>query len=102
MQRYNEQKSNKELKMSENLTYILGLGNLGTPELILILIVALLLFGRRLPEVARNLGRSLNEFKKGLNEAKDEKDKVEKDIKSIDDDASGDVHKTSGDHNHLN
>jgi TatA/E family protein of Tat protein translocase len=34
-------------------------------------IVALLLFGNRLPEVARSLGRALNEFKRGLKEVGD-------------------------------
>lgn len=57
-------KSNKELKMSENLTYILGFGNLGTPELILILVVAVLLFGRRLPEVAQILAAALTNSKR--------------------------------------
>ena len=34
--------------------------------------VALLLFGNRLPDVARSMGRSVNEFKKGLKEAKED------------------------------
>lgn len=48
--------------------------NLGMPELIIILVVILLLFGaRKLPDLARSLGRSINEFKKGRDEgAKDE------------------------------
>ncbi|MBI2194871.1 MAG: twin-arginine translocase TatA/TatE family subunit [Planctomycetes bacterium] len=48
------------------------LGNIGLPELLIILVVALLLFGARLPDVARSLGRSVNEFKKGLRETEDE------------------------------
>jgi sec-independent protein translocase protein TatA len=52
---------------------ILGLfGSLGTSEAILIGIVALLLFGNRLPEVMRSLGRGVVEFKKGLRDTQDE------------------------------
>jgi sec-independent protein translocase protein TatA len=45
--------------------------NLGPFEVIVILLVALLLFGRRLPEVARSLGQGLVEFRKGLREEPD-------------------------------
>ncbi len=48
---------------------ILAVFNIGPTEGLLILVVIILLFGaKRLPELARSLGRSLNEFKKGKDE----------------------------------
>jgi sec-independent protein translocase protein TatA len=52
-------------------------------EWLVILIVALLIFGRRLPEIARSMGKSLTEFKKGINEAKDSTDELANDVKNI-------------------
>ena len=46
--------------------------NIGPWEIIIILVVALLLLGRRLPEVGRSLGRGIVEFKKGLRGVEDE------------------------------
>jgi sec-independent protein translocase protein TatA len=50
--------------------------NLGTPELLIILVVVLLIFGgtfaSRLPKLARSIGQSSNEFKKGLKEGQEE------------------------------
>src|SRR4029077_3739067 len=48
--------------------------NLGPMELIIVMGIAVLLFGKRLPEVGRSLGRGIVEFKKGLNGAGDEFD----------------------------
>jgi sec-independent protein translocase protein TatA len=46
---------------------------LGYQELLIILVIVLILFGaNRLPELARSLGSSVKEFKKGVNEAKGE------------------------------
>lgn len=46
---------------------------LGTGEIILILVIVLLLFGaRRLPELARSLGKSLREFKKAASDIQEE------------------------------
>jgi sec-independent protein translocase protein TatA len=66
--------------------------NLGTTEVILILLVILLLFGaKRLPELARGVGKSFKEFKRGLRDA-------EEDIRNAIDDEdkpSGDQQKLS-------
>ncbi len=45
------------------------MGSIGIPELLLIFVLALLLFGgKRLPEVARGLGAGIRDFKRALNE----------------------------------
>ena len=41
---------------------------IGTPELIILGVIALLLFGKDLPKVARSVGKTVSEFKKGMNE----------------------------------
>ncbi|GAW94042.1 twin-arginine translocase TatA/TatE family subunit [Calderihabitans maritimus] len=53
------------------------LPSIGVPELILILVLALLIFGPgKLPEVGKAVGKSIREFKKASQDVKEEVDKV--------------------------
>lgn len=52
--------------------YSLGFGFPGHWEWVVLLIIGLLLFGRRLPDVGRNVGRAIVEFKKGVKGISDE------------------------------
>jgi len=68
-------------------------GTLGMPELILIFVVALLLFGpRKMPDIGRSIGRALGEFRRASNEfkrtiedevASEDVREVERDLKGI-------------------
>ena len=52
---------------------------LGMPELIVILIILLLIFGAaKLPEIGRSFGKTISEFKKGMREAEESDKKEEK------------------------
>ena len=51
---------------------LLIIGLPGWAEIVLVLFVGLLLFGRRLPEVGRSLGKTIVEFKKGIREVENE------------------------------
>ena len=62
------------MSLSTTLPFLLGIGGIGTVEIIVILVIGLLIFGRRLPEVGRNVGRSLMEFKKGVKGIEDDID----------------------------
>ena len=47
-------------------------GNIGIPELLLILVVALVIFGPgKLPEIGKSLGKSIGEFKEALRKTED-------------------------------
>ncbi|OGU30969.1 MAG: preprotein translocase subunit TatA [Ignavibacteria bacterium GWA2_35_9] len=63
-------------------------GNLGAGEIILIVLVILLLFGaKKIPELARGIGKGMSEFKKGLKD-------VEKEIKEGGDEEKNDSKKS--------
>jgi TatA/E family protein of Tat protein translocase len=75
-------------------------GSIGLPEMLLILAVALIVFGpKKLPEVGRSLGKALREFKKSTEEIKskleeqinaEEFKNIQNDIKDIKKDLNGD------------
>jgi sec-independent protein translocase protein TatA len=60
--------------MTAGLTPLFALFNLGGQEMIILLIIGVLLFGRKLPEVGRYLGKGIVEFKRGIKGLEDEVD----------------------------
>lgn len=60
------------------------MAGLGAPELLIILVVVLVLFGgAKLPKLARSLGQAQNEFKKGTSEAEAAEDPATDDHKAV-------------------
>jgi sec-independent protein translocase protein TatA len=61
----------------------IGFGFPGMPEMLIVLFLALLLFGgAKLPGLMRNLGRSANEFKRGMNESMEDDETADSGEKS--------------------
>ena len=75
---------------------ILGFWTPGPMEVLLIAGVAILIFGRRLPEIARGMGKSVSEFKKGIQEAKDTQDEVIDEVNRVGKDVADEAKKASG------
>ncbi len=72
------------------------MGNLGMPELMMIMLLALLLFGpKKLPEIGKQVGKALGEFKRASNDLKrsiqDEMDKAQAGLDSISSDLKPDL-----------
>lgn len=62
------------------------IGGLGTPEILVIALIVLLLFGgKKIPELMKGVGKGINSFKRGLNETDEE---IKKDI-SVSDEKDG-------------
>ncbi len=69
------------------LNGILAFLNLGTGEIIAIVLVILLLFGgRKIPELMRGLGKGVKSFKQGMNEVEEE---IKKPLEDLDKDKPG-------------
>ncbi len=69
--------------MNYPFTDILQLSAPGPIELLVILIIAIIIFGKRLPEIGRSLGKSVVEFKKGIKEAQEIKGNITNEVKKV-------------------
>jgi len=78
--------------------------NLGMPEILIVLLVALLLFGpRKLPELGRSLGQSIREFQRGARSIREEFEKAAdvKELKEVKDDITKPLQEVGRDLNDL-
>lgn len=83
--------------MTEYTQHILSWAAMpGGWEWLVILVVALLIFGKRLPEIARSIGKSLTAFKKGIREAEDTRDEVVDEVKKVKDDIKREAKDAAG------
>ena len=69
------------------------MGSIGVPELIIIFIVALIVFGpKKLPELGKSLGKGLSEFRRASNELKST---IEEEVRSIETEATKPVEESN-------
>jgi TatA/E family protein of Tat protein translocase len=60
------------------------MGSIGTPEILLILVIALLLFGpRKLPDLGKSLGRAIREFKRASTELQETLEREVEEVKRM-------------------
>lgn len=70
-------------------TTLAFLGPIGWQELLILAVIGVLIFGKRLPEVGRSIGKGIVEFKKGLAGVDEEVDKAVQNQKKLEENASG-------------
>ena len=61
-------------------TVLAFLGNIGPWQIAIILVIGLIIFGKRLPEVGKSLGKGIVEFKKGLSGVQKEMHALENEV----------------------
>lgn len=68
------------------------MGQLGIPELIVIFVIALLVFGpKKLPELGKSLGKGLSEFKRATSEMKSSWDEQMREVENLKEEATKDI-----------
>ncbi len=78
--------------MNEYIGNFLAIGLPQGMDWFWILLIALLIFGgAKLPQLARSLGKSMSEFKKGMREADEVKDEVTGEVKKVQNDVAKDI-----------
>lgn len=61
----------------------MGIGNIGVPQLIILLVVVMLVFGtKKIRNLGGDLGSAIRDFRKGMNEVESAGDEVAEDVKS--------------------
>jgi sec-independent protein translocase protein TatA len=80
----------KEKEMVESAQYTMALWTPQGLDWLWILLIILVIFGgKKLPELARSIGKGLSQFKKGLRDVEDEVEKTKKEIDKTGDSAAG-------------
>ena len=69
------------------------IGPTGPGEMLVLLMIGVLLFGKRLPEIGKNIGKGLLEFKKGVNEFREAKEEKQEPKAMMEDSITDDTPK---------